>query len=312
MKFIKKAEIGGRSEVHKLFLASDPPPPPCVTFRRVVVSLRGPGQSPVLPFACCVGSLLSVGRCGRCSRWCRFRVRRAQWLVCWDCAECGGMCRLRVRRVHVTVVTQPCPALTRAPLAVPRDAVRHLHSPLDDLLQSQFVVLQLRFELFLKTAFDAVPFGGCKGRRPCEGQRGGGRSARRGPAGPQTTHTMCATNGHWVNAVKVLGLVSRRQESNKRMFGGRTMRPSKKNGHPENKDQTRTHARTHARAHARAHTQARTHARTHTHTDNVKQHERNIGQSARWLERQTRTSRFNANRRLSVVQGKGIGANQRY
>ena len=27
-------------------------PPPCVTFRLVVVSLRGPGQSPVLPFAC--------------------------------------------------------------------------------------------------------------------------------------------------------------------------------------------------------------------------------------------------------------------
>ena len=40
---------------------------PCVTFHLVVVSLRGPGQSPVLPFACCVGSLLSVGRCGRCS-----------------------------------------------------------------------------------------------------------------------------------------------------------------------------------------------------------------------------------------------------
>ena len=37
--------------------------PPCVTFRLVVVSLWGPGQSPVLPFACCVGSLLSVGRC---------------------------------------------------------------------------------------------------------------------------------------------------------------------------------------------------------------------------------------------------------
>ena len=36
---------------------------PCVTFRRVVAPLRGPGQSPVLPFACCVGSLLSVGRC---------------------------------------------------------------------------------------------------------------------------------------------------------------------------------------------------------------------------------------------------------
>ena len=55
-----------------------PPPPPCVTFRRVVAPLRGPGQSPVLPFACCAGSLRSVGRCGRCSCWCRFRVRGAQ------------------------------------------------------------------------------------------------------------------------------------------------------------------------------------------------------------------------------------------
>ena len=53
--------------------------PPCVTFRRVVVPLRGPGQSPARPFACCVGSLRSVGRCGRCSGWCRFRVRRAQY-----------------------------------------------------------------------------------------------------------------------------------------------------------------------------------------------------------------------------------------
>ena len=52
--------------------------PPCVTFRLVVAPLRGPGQSPVLPFACCVGLLLSVGRCGRCSCWCRFRVRGAQ------------------------------------------------------------------------------------------------------------------------------------------------------------------------------------------------------------------------------------------
>ena len=72
------------------------PPPPCVTFRRVVAPLRGPGQSPVLPFACCVGSLRSVGRCGRCSCWCRFRVRGAQSLVCRGCAECGGMCRLCV------------------------------------------------------------------------------------------------------------------------------------------------------------------------------------------------------------------------
>ena len=53
-------------------------PSPCVTFRLVVVSLRGPGRSPVLPSACCVGSLLSFGRCGRCSCWCRFRVRGAQ------------------------------------------------------------------------------------------------------------------------------------------------------------------------------------------------------------------------------------------
>ena len=63
-------------------------PPPCVTFRRVVVPLRGPGQSPVLPFACCVGSLRSVGRCGRCSCWCRFRVCGAQRLVL-------GLCHIR-------------------------------------------------------------------------------------------------------------------------------------------------------------------------------------------------------------------------
>ena len=56
-----------------------PPPPPRGTFRGVVAPLRGPGQSPVRPFACCVGSLRSVGRCGRCSCWCRFRVRGAQW-----------------------------------------------------------------------------------------------------------------------------------------------------------------------------------------------------------------------------------------
>ena len=53
--------------------------PPCVTFRWVSVSLRGPGQSPVLRFACCVGSLCSDGRCGRCSLWCRFCVSGAQW-----------------------------------------------------------------------------------------------------------------------------------------------------------------------------------------------------------------------------------------
>ena len=45
-----------------------------MTVRRVAVPLRGPGQSPVLPSACWVGSLRSVGRC---SGWCRFRVRGA-------------------------------------------------------------------------------------------------------------------------------------------------------------------------------------------------------------------------------------------
>ena len=71
------AAKGKQSDTEALCL-----PPPCVTFRTVVAPLRGPGQSTVLPFACCVGSLLSVGRCGRCSCWCRSRVRGAQWLVC--------------------------------------------------------------------------------------------------------------------------------------------------------------------------------------------------------------------------------------
>ena len=43
------------------------PPPPRVTFRLVVVPLWGPGQSPVLPFACCIRLLLSVGCYSRCS-----------------------------------------------------------------------------------------------------------------------------------------------------------------------------------------------------------------------------------------------------
>ena len=60
----------------------------------------GPGRSPVLPFACCVGLLLSVGRCGRCSCWCRFRARGAQRLVCWGCAAfCWG--RLIVLAAHI-------------------------------------------------------------------------------------------------------------------------------------------------------------------------------------------------------------------
>ena len=68
------------------FLPVLPPPqhtaalcqPPCVKFHRVVAPLRDPGESPVLPFACCVVLLPSVGRCGWCSCWCRFRIRGAQ------------------------------------------------------------------------------------------------------------------------------------------------------------------------------------------------------------------------------------------
>ena len=84
------------------------PPPPCATSLRVAVSLRGPGQSPVLPFACCVGSLRSVGRCGRCSRWCRCRVRGAQcWcagaaLVAAGCAVCASAAPSSWRPPHCT------------------------------------------------------------------------------------------------------------------------------------------------------------------------------------------------------------------
>ena len=39
-----------------------------MTFRLVVAPLRGPGQSPVLPFACCVGSLSSVRNIGICGK----------------------------------------------------------------------------------------------------------------------------------------------------------------------------------------------------------------------------------------------------
>ena len=79
-------------------LAPSAPPlhHPCVTFRLVIAPLRGPGRSHILPFACCVGSLLSVDRCGRCSCWYRCYVRGAHWLVCWGCAECGTVCRLPV------------------------------------------------------------------------------------------------------------------------------------------------------------------------------------------------------------------------
>ena len=76
--FMGKQHWGAAAKVHAVPTRCKAPPPPCVTFRLVVAPLRGPGRSPVLPFACCVGSLRSVGRCGRCSCWCRFRVRGAQ------------------------------------------------------------------------------------------------------------------------------------------------------------------------------------------------------------------------------------------
>ena len=67
----------------------DLPPPPGVTFCPSLVAVWGPGQSPVFPFAQCVGSPLSV----RSSGWCllrRLRVSGAQQLVCWGCGWCCG------------------------------------------------------------------------------------------------------------------------------------------------------------------------------------------------------------------------------
>ena len=75
----EQADLRAWAQCCGAYRPSAAPPPPRVTVRPVVVPLRGPGQSPALPFACCVGSLRSVGRCGRCSCWCRFRVRGAQW-----------------------------------------------------------------------------------------------------------------------------------------------------------------------------------------------------------------------------------------
>ena len=77
-----------------------------------------PGQSPVLPFAGCVGSLLPDGRCGQCALWCRFRNSGAQWSAHWGCAgECGS--RFTVAAAH----SPP----GRPPPASPRCRVRELH-----------------------------------------------------------------------------------------------------------------------------------------------------------------------------------------
>ena len=127
-----------------------------MTFRLVVAPLRGPGRSPVLPFACCVGSLLSVGRCGALagdvsafaepSSWCAGALLNVAWCaVCasaapnsWRIGGCAGCCggRLTVFAVHaplstgrpyrcVSVCVRPrCPV---PPRAVP--AVHHTRYP---------------------------------------------------------------------------------------------------------------------------------------------------------------------------------------
>ena len=68
---------------------------------RFFVSLWGPGQSPVRPFACCVGSLHSVSRCGRCS-FCGVVAtvagpsswRTGGWCWCLRGSLCGFGCPL--------------------------------------------------------------------------------------------------------------------------------------------------------------------------------------------------------------------------
>ena len=75
-----------------------------MTFRRVVVPLPGFGQSPVLPFACCVGSLRSVGRCSRCSCWCRLRSRSPVAGVLRLCWMWHGVPFVRQRRPVVGVL----------------------------------------------------------------------------------------------------------------------------------------------------------------------------------------------------------------
>ena len=69
------------------------PPPPC-DIPSGCCFFTGPWT--VTRSSLRVLSLRSVGRCGWCSCWCRFRVRAAQSLVCQGCAGCGRMCRLRV------------------------------------------------------------------------------------------------------------------------------------------------------------------------------------------------------------------------
>ena len=82
--------------------------PPRVTFRLVVAPFRGPGQSPALPFACCVRSLRPVlllvsfprsrspvvGVLGLCWMWhgVPFTRQRRPVRMCWLLAGSFDCC----------------------------------------------------------------------------------------------------------------------------------------------------------------------------------------------------------------------------
>ena len=84
-----KVGWGGAGSVHDRLPCATAPTPPFVTFRRVAASFRGPGQS-VLPFACCVGSMLSEPprppAPGAAAQMCCDSLSPA-WHCLWDEAE---------------------------------------------------------------------------------------------------------------------------------------------------------------------------------------------------------------------------------
>ena len=125
-------------------MCSAPPPPPRVTFRRVVVSLRGPGQSPAAagapasvsafaePSSWCAGAVLNVAGCAVCAS-----AAPSSWRTGGCAGCCGGRLtvfavptHLRPQAVHnlprcVSMCVRPrCPV---PPGVVP--AVHHRRSP---------------------------------------------------------------------------------------------------------------------------------------------------------------------------------------
>ena len=111
-----------------------------MTFRLVVAHLQGPGQSRVRPFACCVGSLLSVGRCCArpCPSWCGSRVLCvcvAPPPVCWRSwvplsrtPSCPTRLPPRTRSSHLRMTwTVPCAVGCSRPCCHPRGG--HLPAP---------------------------------------------------------------------------------------------------------------------------------------------------------------------------------------